>query len=84
MAPRGAQWGQIRVSYPLLEPAPAAWPCSGTTGGRADAERRLCFGVMGPTRGNIIGAALLFLTLAVLIVVVVWVAIPPGGPPTLR
>ncbi|MEA2623723.1 MAG: hypothetical protein QOH61_2633, partial [Chloroflexota bacterium] len=36
---------------------------------------------MGPSRGQILGAALLVLVLVSLVVVLVAVAIPPGGPP---
>jgi hypothetical protein len=39
---------------------------------------------MGPTRRDYIGAGLLFLLLAGLVVIIVLGAIPPGGPPTLR
>lgn len=39
---------------------------------------------MGPTRGQMLGAALLVLTLLALVVILVGAAIPPGGPPTLK
>jgi hypothetical protein len=39
---------------------------------------------MGPTRGNILGAAALVGVLVFLMLVLVIWAIPPGGPPALQ
>jgi hypothetical protein len=39
---------------------------------------------MRPTRGDLIGAGLLFGVLTLIIVIMVAASIPPGGPPTLH
>ena len=49
--------------------------------GRGD---RLSLAAMGPSRRELIGVALFVLTLAILVAVLVWFAIPAGGPPTFK
>ena len=46
--------------------------------------RRRILSRMHPTRSEMLGAATLFLVLALLVVALVYFAIPPGGAPTLK
>lgn len=61
--------------------ARSAEPPIGTTHGRAGLAM---LAVMGPSRNEILGAAALVGVLVLLMLVLVWWAIPPGGPPALQ